>query len=149
MIQDKWQALEDLLAGWKHYVLDGYQKGYENAYPLGYVTATERLYQKAVDVRLAGGDPSEFAREHLLPLLGIEPPPRVVYGWTEGDVLGRWDELRSWGEVEDQDMPMEDALKLLEEALARDVTYTRGDELLEEAVTGYAAKNGLAIQHDG
>ena len=149
MTQDKWQALEDLLAGWKHYVLGGFQKGYENAYPLGYVTATERLYQKAVDARLAGGDPSEFAREHLLPLVGIEPPPRVVYGWTEGDVLGRWDELRSWGEVKDQDMPMEDALKLLEEALARDATYTRGDELLEEAVTRYAAKNGLEIQHDG
>ena len=143
MIQDKWQALEDLLAGWKHYVLGGYQKGYENAYPLGYVTATERLYQKAVDARLAGTNPSEFACEHLLLLLDVEPPPKVVYGWTEGDVLGRWDELRSWGEVKDQDMPMEDALKLLEEALSKDVTYTRGDELLEEAVIRYAVKNNL------
>lgn len=146
MIRDKRQALEDLLAGWTEYVRDGRSKGYENAYPVEYVTFLEHLYCEVADTLTAGTSPADFVRDTLLPLFGGEPAPRAVYGWTENDVLERWDELRSWGEVVDKEMPVDDALKLLEDALAVNLTYIAGDEAINEAIRSYVAENSLGVE---
>lgn len=147
MIEDKRQALDDLLMGWRNYVFDGLTKRYD-AYPAEYVTFLDHLYCENTKALIAGIDPADFLREHLLPLFGVEPAPRVMYGWTEQDVLGHWDDLRSWGEVANEEMPVEDAVKLLEEALAKDATYTSGDESLDAAIQKYATEKGLVVDHD-
>lgn len=119
MIQDKQQALLDLLGGWKDYVFEGLAQGHEAAYPAEYVSFLERLYPKATDALLAGMEPAQFVREQLLPLFGGEPVPKAVYGWTERDVLGHWEELRSCEEVMDQDLAEGAALEILDDALSR------------------------------
>jgi len=145
VLQDKQQALIDLIAGWKEYVRDGFAKERtRHSYPPAYVSFLEQLVIEAHDALHTGTDPADFIRDRLPPLFGGEAPPNAIYGWTEKDVLSYWNQLREWGEVVDRDLTVEVALEILAEAFEDwQVRWEAGNEDLMAAVDRYVEANGL------
>lgn len=157
MIQDKRQALDDLLAGWKNYVFDGLEKRYD-AYPAEYVSFLNHLYRKATDALIAGTDPADFIRDTLMPLFKGEavPPSRgerlekssetPVYPqpWTLKTVFERFARLRARGAVQwSTTLQDEEAEAVLNDAIAQGKKLKRTDkEVIDNSLFLYLSRGG-------
>lgn len=157
MIQDKSQALDDLLAGWKNYVFDGLAKRYD-AYPAEYVSFLERLYYRATDALLARTDPADFIRDTLLPLFDGEAVPHSrgeqlekssempVYPppWTLKTVFERFARLRAGGAVQwSTTLQDEEARARLNDAITQGQRLKRTDkEVIDDALLLYLSRGG-------